>query len=67
MPSLQNVYDIRVLKKARTILSDDRHVLNDQLQFLPSGRRLRVTPFKTNRAMKTFIPNCIRLINNSLK
>jgi hypothetical protein len=67
MPSLQILYDIRILKKARIILNDDMHVLNDQLQFLPSGRRLRVIPFKTNRAMKTFIPNCIRLINNSLK
>ena len=39
--SLSDLYKKRCLQKAKTIISDDKHVLACKFELLPSGRRFR--------------------------
>ena len=59
---MQELYDMRVERKARKIVSDDSHVLAKYYELLPSGRRFRTLRAKS-RAQKTFIPRSIQLLN----
>ena len=45
--SLQELYECRVLKKARAIACDDSHVLAKHYELLPSARRFRTPSSKT--------------------
>ena len=63
-PSLANVYDRQVLKKAKQILKDDTHFLFSEYDLLPPKKRFRIPVCQTNRRRHCFIPASIRLSNN---
>ena len=47
-PSLANVYDRQVLKKAKQILKDDTHFLFSEYDLLPLKKHFRIPVCKTN-------------------
>ncbi len=62
-PGLNELYERRVMQKAKEIVTDSSHVLNKHYELLPSGRRYRT--FKLNaRAQKSFIPRSVKLLNH---
>ena len=61
--SMQDLYECRVVRKARLISEDESHVLAKHYEVLPSGRRFRTVRAKA-RAQKTFIPRSIHLLNS---
>ena len=44
---LSHLYERRVVRKAKVIADDSRHVLAKHCEFLPSGRRFRVPKSNT--------------------
>ena len=56
---LSSIYNAALKRKARQILYDPTHPLNDTFQELPSGRRLNVPLAKKNLFKKSFIPSAI--------
>ena len=64
LPSLEELYIQRLIKKTQKILNDEHHPANNYFNFLPSGRRLR--HFKGNsRFLRSTYPQAVRLFNNS--
>ena len=61
--SLEQLYKSRTLQMATKILSDPTHLLHDQYDLLPSGKRYRMPTVKTQRALKSFIPSSIKYLN----
>ena len=61
--SLTNIYNRRVKLKGTHIASDTTHTLHSHYNLLPSGKRYRSLTFRTKRAMSSFIPTSIRLMN----
>ena len=61
--SLPSLYKARVIQKAMKIYKDPSHCLNNIMEMLPSGRRLRAIRSNTNRFANTFFPSAIKLIN----
>ena len=61
--SLNELYECRVVRKARRIVNDSSHVLAQHFELLPSGRRFRVPKFKTLRTKNSFVPRSILLCN----
>ena len=61
--SLNELYEERVRKKARMIVSDTSHVLAHLYEILPSGRRFRMPKLKTLRTRNSFVPTSIQLLN----
>ncbi|KAK0131026.1 RNA-directed DNA polymerase from mobile element jockey [Merluccius polli] len=47
---LQSLYEKSVLREAHKILDDPTHILNQELEFLPSGRRLRMPNCRLKRS-----------------
>ena len=62
MKSLNELYECRVVKKARNIQNDATHILARNYDVLPSGRRLRVPRFSTVRGRKSFVPMSVSLL-----
>ena len=62
--SLQKLYNMRTIKMAKKIISDPTHFLHAKYDLLPSGRRHRMPVVRTQRAMKSFIPSSIKLLNH---
>ena len=54
-----SIYNAALKRKARQILYDSTHPLNEAFQKLPSGRRLKVPLAKKNIFKKSFIPSAI--------
>jgi len=63
LPSLQDIYTRRCIRKARRIIKDSSHPFHSLLSLLPSGRRLRSIRSRTSRLRDSFFPQAIRLIN----
>ena len=61
--SLTELYETRVVSKARYIMRDTSHILAKHYVRLPSGRRVRTMKFSTVRAKTSFVPASIDLIN----
>ena len=61
--SVACLYEKRVRKKARKIVKDNDHILNEYFKNLPSGRRYQVMKVKKKRAKNTFISQAILLLN----
>ena len=59
---MQDLYERRVVRKARQIAGDQVHVLAKYFELLPSGRRYRTVKGKA-RLLKTFIPRSLHLLN----
>lgn len=65
--ALQDMYNKRVHRKAKSILSDSSHPLYQQFEHLPSGSLFRLPPVKTNRYKQSFIPTAVSLLNSKRK
>lgn len=61
--TLAAIFEEQAVKKGNLIAADTSHCLTNQYELLPSGRRCRSLPLKTKRAMATFVPTSIRLLN----
>lgn len=59
---LQGLYDKRATNKAKHIMEDPTHSLDQCFELLPSGQRLRVTLF--SRSKESFMPSVIGLLNS---
>ena len=51
-----DLYDCRVVRKARMIESDNSHFLAQHYELIPSGWRFRTPKFRTFRSKNSFIP-----------
>ncbi len=65
LPSLQDIYTRRCIKKARRIIKDSSHPSHSLLSLLPSGRRLRSIRSCTSRLRDSVFPQAIRLMKSS--
>jgi len=63
LPSIEKIYNQRVLRKAKSIISDTQHPANHLFQLLPSGRRYRCTKSKSTRLKNSFYPTAVKLLN----
>ncbi len=63
LPSLQDIYTRRCIRKAGRIIKDSSHPSHSLLSLLPSGRRLRSIRSRTSRLRDSFFPQAIRLMN----
>ena len=61
--TIGSYYEHQISKKANKILSDSTHILFSEYSQLPSGRRLRMPNFRTNRYRHSFVPASIRSLN----
>ncbi len=66
LPSLQDIYTRRCIRKARRIIKDSSHPSHRLLSLLPSGRRLRSIRSRTSRLRDSFFPQAIRLMKSEL-
>ncbi len=64
LPSLQDIYTRRCIRKARRITNDSNHPSHRLFSLLPSGRRLRSIRSHTSRLRDSFFPQPIRLMNS---
>ncbi len=64
LPSLQDIYTRRCIRKARRIIKDSSHPSHSLLSLLPSGRRLRSIPYRTSRLRESFFPQAIKLMSS---
>uniref|UniRef100_A0AAQ4R0X2 Reverse transcriptase domain-containing protein n=1 Tax=Gasterosteus aculeatus aculeatus TaxID=481459 RepID=A0AAQ4R0X2_GASAC len=65
LPSLQDLFASRSLKRAKKIAADTSHPGQKLFVPLPSGRRLRSIRTKTSRHMNSFFPSAVGLINRA--
>ncbi len=64
LPSLQDIYTRRCIRKAWRIIKDSSHPSHSLLSLLPSGRRLHSIQSHTSRLRISFFPQAIRLMNS---
>ncbi len=64
LPSLQDIYTRRCIRKARRITNDSSHPSHRLFSLLPSGRRLHSIRSRTSRLRDSFFPQAIRLMNS---
>ena len=62
---LSGIYEERITNKAEKIISDPSHPLHSEFELLPSGRRFRVPTANRNIFKKSFIPNAVKVLNNT--
>ncbi|KAK0153824.1 putative RNA-directed DNA polymerase from transposon BS [Merluccius polli] len=65
LPSLQDLYTSRTLRRAGKIVADPSHPGRKLFETLPSGRRLRSIRTKTSRHKNSFFPSATSLINKA--
>ena len=61
--SLNVLYEKRCVQKGKAIMSDEKYILVDFFEVLPSGRRIREPKYHTTRSKKSFVPQAIRYLN----
>ncbi len=59
LPSLQDIYTRRCIRKARRIIKDSSHPSHSLLSLLPSGKRLRSIWSRTSWLRDSFFPQAI--------
>ncbi len=64
LPSLQDIYTRRCIRKARRITNNSSHPSHRLFSLLPSGRRLRSIRSRTSRLRDSFFPQAIRPMNS---
>ena len=60
VPSLSEITERAVLRKARPVSSDSYHLMYDEFKLLPSARRFRTMKCVKNKFKYSFIPTAIR-------
>lgn len=63
LPSLQELYTQRYLRKSQRVIKDTTHPHISLFSLLPSGRRYRTPRTHTSRLRNSFFPQAIRLLN----
>ncbi len=66
LPSLQDIYLKRCRSRTVKIIKDSNHPGNHLFCLLPSGRRFRSMMAKTERLRRSFFPQAIRLLTQTL-
>ncbi|KAK0131581.1 hypothetical protein N1851_033757 [Merluccius polli] len=61
LPSLQDIYNTRLSRKAFSIAGDSTHCL---FSLLPSGRRMRSLKARTSRLKDSFVHQAVRMLNS---
>ena len=61
--SLNVIFEKKVCKKVKYIISDDLYPLHNLYNLLPSGRRLSSVYARTTRFSNSFVPSSIRVVN----
>ncbi|KAK7916246.1 hypothetical protein WMY93_012007 [Mugilogobius chulae] len=64
LPSIQDIYRSRSLRKAHSIIKDPTHPAQGLFCLLPSGRRYRSLPARTKRFKDSCFPQAVRLLNS---
>uniref|UniRef100_A0A8C1N2R2 Reverse transcriptase domain-containing protein n=1 Tax=Cyprinus carpio TaxID=7962 RepID=A0A8C1N2R2_CYPCA len=64
LPSLQEIYRIRLTRKALCIAGDPIHPSHSFFSLLPSGRRLQSLQARTSRLKDSFIHQAVRKLNS---
>ncbi len=64
LPSLQDLYNSRVKKRAGNIITYPSHPEHNLFALLPSGRRYRSLCTRTSRHKKRFFPHAISSLNS---
>ena len=65
LPSLDSLYEKRLLRKARKIDRDPSHPANSLFELLPSQRRYRTARARTNRFKNSSYPRAILALNQT--
>ena len=63
LPSLEDIYNMRCLRRAHSILRDPSHPGHHLFELLPSGRPFRTIKAKTNRLKNSFYPRAVIALN----
>ena len=63
LPSLDETYSKRLLKRAKSISRDESHPAFDFFEKLPSGRRYRMIKTRTNRFAHSFFPKAVAALS----
>ena len=66
LPSLEDLYSSRCLRKAHSILRDPSHPGHAHFVLLPSGKRYRVLKTQTTRLRNSLYPRAIIALNTSM-
>ncbi len=64
LPSLQDIYTQRCVRKSRKIIRDYCHPSHELFSQLPSGRRYRSIRTRASRKQDSFFSQAIRLLNS---
>ena len=64
LPSLQDIYNTRLTRKATTIVRDTSHPAHSLFTLMPSGRRYRSLRARSTRLINSFIHQAIRKLNS---
>ncbi len=64
LPSLQDIYTQRCVRKARKIIRDSCHPSHELFSLLPSGRRYHSIRTRTSRMRDSSFSQAIRLLNS---
>ncbi|KAI3363457.1 hypothetical protein L3Q82_012067, partial [Scortum barcoo] len=64
LPSIEDIYRKRCLKRAGKIIKDSSHPAHRLFTLLPSGKRYRSARTKTTRFLNSFFPTAVRLLNS---
>lgn len=65
LPSLEDLYSIRCLRRAYTIIKDSTHPGHRMFELLPLGKCYRQLKTKTNRLRDSFYNRAISLLNKN--
>ena len=63
LPFLSEIYDDRVVRRAKSVLTDPSHPGYNLFKLLPSGKRYRCHRARTERLKCSFFPTAIRALN----
>uniref|UniRef100_A0A3B3DDJ9 Reverse transcriptase domain-containing protein n=1 Tax=Oryzias melastigma TaxID=30732 RepID=A0A3B3DDJ9_ORYME len=63
LPTMASIYTSRCLSRARNIKKDHTHPGHHLFKLLPSGRRYRAVPARTNRLRDSFFPRAVAVLN----
>lgn len=66
LPSIQDIYHSRCLRKAHSITKDHTHPAHGLFRLLPSGRRYRSLPARTKRLKDSYYPQAVRSLNSEM-
>ena len=64
LPTLDNLYSARVVKKAQSTVSKPGHPVHELFEMLPSGRRLKALKSGSKHTHDSFYPTAVRTTND---